>query len=74
MNPTLRTAAATAALVTGLLAAGGVANAAERTDAQGLSAHLQKAVAAEQQQGGGTTGGPILGLILNPAAAESASS
>ncbi|MCT9092496.1 hypothetical protein N4G70_27025 [Streptomyces sp. ASQP_92] len=64
MNPNLRAAAATAALLSGLLAAaGGVANAAERTDAQNLSAHIQKAVVAEQQLG--TTGGPILGLVLS---------
>ncbi|MGW2479288.1 hypothetical protein ACWCWQ_05510 [Streptomyces sp. NPDC001571] len=74
MNPNLRAAAATAALITGLLAAGGVANAAERTDARNLSAHIQKAVVAEQQLGG-TTGGPILGLILTaPDGAETASS
>ncbi|MFG3281249.1 hypothetical protein [Streptomyces sp. NPDC048111] len=73
MNPNLRAAAATAALVTGLLAAGGTAGAAERTDAQNLSAHIQKAVVAEQ--GLGTTGGPILGLILTtPDGADSTAS
>ncbi|MCX5205483.1 hypothetical protein OG897_28990 [Streptomyces sp. NBC_00237] len=73
MNPNIRAAAATAALVTGLLAAGGVAGAAERTDADSLSAHIQKAVVAEQQLDG-TTGGPVLGFIVNPAAAETATS
>ncbi|MFG2716718.1 hypothetical protein ACGFW5_00175 [Streptomyces sp. NPDC048416] len=75
MNPNLRAAAATAALIGGLLAAGGVADAAERTDAQNLSAHIQKAVAAEQQLGAVTTGGPILGLALStPDGADTASS
>ncbi|GAA0587942.1 hypothetical protein [Streptomyces crystallinus] len=64
MNHTIRTAAATAALVTGLLAAAGTAHAAERIDAQHLSAHLDKAIAAEQANGE-TTGGPILGVYLS---------
>ncbi|MFK8906493.1 hypothetical protein [Streptomyces sp. YS-3] len=62
MNPNIRAAAATAALLTGLLAAAGTANAAQRIDAQHLAAHLDKAVAAEQASGG-TTGGPILGVV-----------
>ncbi|MFD9791954.1 hypothetical protein ACFWXK_13490 [Streptomyces sp. NPDC059070] len=68
MNTNLRTAAATAALVTGLLAAGGTAHAAQRIDAQQLSAHVQKAVATAQLENGTTTGGPILGVYLSPGA------
>lgn len=74
MNPNIRAAAATAALLTGLLAAAGTANAAERIDAQRLSAHLDKAIAAEQANGE-TTGGPILGaLTSSPDSADTASS
>ncbi|MEU4347970.1 hypothetical protein [Streptomyces sp. NPDC023838] len=69
MNQNLRAAAATAALVTGLLAAGGTAHAAGRIDAQHLAAHIDKAVAAEQESGT-TTGGPILGVINSPAGTE----
>ncbi|WHM40684.1 hypothetical protein [Streptomyces sp. BPTC-684] len=64
MNPNIRAAAATAALLTGLLAAAGTANAAERIDAQHLAAHLDKAIAAEQANGE-TTGGPILGALTS---------
>ncbi|OAR22130.1 hypothetical protein A8W25_29625 [Streptomyces sp. ERV7] len=64
MNHNIRAAAATAALVTGLLAAAGTAQAAQRIDAQQLSAHLDKAVAAEQANGE-TTGGPILGAVTS---------
>lgn len=71
MNSNLRAAAVTAALVTGLLAAGGAATAAERIDSQHLAAHLQKAVAAEQESGATTTGGPILGVFTSPDAAHS---
>ncbi|GGP77574.1 MULTISPECIES: hypothetical protein [Streptomyces] len=65
MNPNIRAAAATAALLTGLLAAAGTANAAERIDAQHLAVHLDKAIAAEQANGDTTTGGPILGAVAS---------
>ncbi|MFJ5551867.1 hypothetical protein [Streptomyces sp. NPDC093225] len=72
MNQSLRTTAATAALITGLLAVGGTAHAAQRIDAQQLSSHIQKAVAAAQLESG-TTGGPILGAVTNPERADSTS-
>lgn len=67
MNHNIRAAAATAALLTGLLAAAGTANAADRIDAQHLAAHIDKAVAAEQASGGNTgdIGGPILGALTS---------
>ncbi|MEU1075518.1 MULTISPECIES: hypothetical protein [unclassified Streptomyces] len=72
MNHTVRAAATTAALLTGLLAATGTANAAQRIDAQHLTAHLDKAVAAEQASGG-NTGGPILGVFFtSPDGADTA--
>ncbi|MFF1448609.1 hypothetical protein ACFVYF_10705 [Streptomyces sp. NPDC058274] len=72
MNNSLRTAAAAAALVTGLVAVGSTTAAAatrpERiTSQEQLSANLQKAISAEQDNGA-VTDGVVAGLVATSGA------
>ncbi|MGW2087823.1 hypothetical protein [Streptomyces sp. NPDC001880] len=76
MNNSMRTAAAAAALVTGLVAVGGTtgASAAERpqriTNQEQLARSIAQAVAAEQQKGA-VTDGVIGGMVVNSTAQRS---
>ncbi len=74
MNNSIRTAAAAAALVAGLVTVSGTANAAERPDRitsqEQLAQSIAQAVAAEQQSGA-VTDGVIGGIVLNSPVASS---
>ncbi|MEU8627514.1 hypothetical protein [Streptomyces sp. NPDC048669] len=74
MNNSIRTAAAAAALVAGLVTVSGTANAAERPDRitsqEQLAKSIAQAVAAEQENGA-VSGGVIGGLVLTSASARS---
>ncbi|MEV0920141.1 hypothetical protein AB0I93_38625 [Streptomyces sp. NPDC049967] len=74
MNNSIRTAAAAAALVAGLVTVSGTANAAERPDRitgqEQLAQSIAQAVAAEQQSGA-VTDGVIGGIVINPSVASS---
>ncbi|MFJ1901970.1 MULTISPECIES: hypothetical protein [unclassified Streptomyces] len=74
MNNSIRTAAAAAALVAGLVTVSGTANAAERPDRitsqEQLAQSIARAVAAEQQSGA-VTDGVIGGIVINPSVARS---
>ncbi|MFD7432437.1 hypothetical protein [Streptomyces sp. NPDC059814] len=74
MNNSIRTAAAAAALVAGLVTVSGTANAAERPDRitsqEQLAKSIAQAVAAEQENGP-VNGGVIGGLVLTSASTRS---
>lgn len=74
MNNSMRTAAAAAALVAGLVTVSGTANAAERPDRitsqEQLAKSIAQAVAVEQQKGA-VNDGVIGGLVLNSASTRS---
>ncbi|MFF3787021.1 hypothetical protein [Streptomyces sp. NPDC001933] len=76
MNNSMRTAAAVAALVAGLVTVGGTtgAAAAERperiTSQEQLARSIAQAVAAEQQKGA-VTDGVIGGIVINPTSLRS---
>ncbi|WLQ44371.1 hypothetical protein P8A22_33355 [Streptomyces laculatispora] len=74
MNNSMRTAAAAAALVAGLVTVSGTANAAERPDRitsqEQLAKSIAQAVAVEQQKGA-VNDGVIGGMVLNSASTRS---
>ncbi|MBO0915298.1 hypothetical protein OG322_33045 [Streptomyces sp. NBC_01260] len=74
MNNSMRTAAAAAALVAGLVTVSGTANAAERPDRITSQEQLAKSIAqavAVEQQNGAVTDGVIGGIVINTLAARS---